>query len=312
MKKITLLFLFFIFLNSARAEDYQWGAVTAGGISNELHVTGRIIPREGALSIESARIQGRIINILKREGEKISEKEPLFIINSPECLSLMEEKHIAQSHGLKDLVESAERREKQLGLKINGQCEILATHNGIMTKRQVEIGASFNLGDPLATIVNIDQLTVELDVPERDLSKVKPGQKVKVILASDPDSSFPTTIQHLLPTIDPTTRTTKARLSPLSLPSKISVDALVFAKIEIEGGEQILSVPPSALVFDHNTQYVIKKGNPQPSIIPVRVVSETDSVSSIRPVNLNDLKVGDPILIKGTIFMYDKLMKDKP
>ena len=153
--------------------EIQWGAVESGRNITVLRVPGKIIPKEGALSVESARLQGRVTNILKREGEAVAVGDPLFRINSAECVSLFEEKRVAEERGLQDLIAGAAARQEQLGLRVDGgQCSILATHASTIVKRQVELGAAFNIGDALATVLDVDlNLNVELDLPAAGSSR---------------------------------------------------------------------------------------------------------------------------------------------
>jgi Cu(I)/Ag(I) efflux system membrane fusion protein len=308
-KKISLAGLGLIALGLLGATDIQWAAVTDGSLNSNLKVTGRIIPQENAQSIESARVQGRVTQVLKREGELVQVGTPLFAISSADCISLMQEKQTAQKLGIQEMQDSADRRERQLGLAITagGECRIVASHSGTLTKRQVELGATFNVGDPLANIVDIGKLTVELDIPESYLFQVKVNQPVSLELASNPGQKTTTFIKDILPYIDPNTRTSKARLVPIPLPPGTTPDFLVFGEIQTGNQQPILMVPSSALVFSHDKQYVVKQTSPQPLAIPVEVINESDNVSSIRVAPETGLSAGDMVASKGAIFLYRKL-----
>ena len=308
-KKISLASLVLISLGCLGASDIQWATVTDGSLNSNLKVTGRIIPQENAQSIESARVQGRVTQVLKREGELVQTGTPLFAISSADCISLMQEKQTAQKLGIAELKDSADRRERQLGLAItaDGQCRIVASHSGTLTKRQVELGATFNVGDPLANIVDIGKLTVELDIPESYLFQVKVNQPVTLELASNPGQKTITFIKDILPYIDPNTRTSKARLVPIPLPTGTTPDFLVFGEIQTGNQQPILMVPSSALVFSHDKQYVVKQTSPQPVSIPVEVINESDNVSSIRVAPETGLSAGDMVASKGAIYLYKKL-----
>ncbi|QQR79483.1 MAG: efflux RND transporter periplasmic adaptor subunit [Deltaproteobacteria bacterium] len=151
MKRLVLSLISVVFFISVvhaenQENNYEWSLVTTSDQVATLKLTGRVIPKEEALSVESARIQGRIVSILKREGDLVKEGEALFIINSPECISLMMDKQIASQKGLEDLLKSAFRREKQLGLSVSDSCRILSSITGTLIKKQIELGSSFNVG----------------------------------------------------------------------------------------------------------------------------------------------------------------------
>ena len=293
--------------------QFEWKPVERGSSMVGVIASGRVVPQDGALNIQSARVQGRVLSILKREGEYVTEGASLYTISSAECLSLMEEKRVANSKKILDLIDGVEKREKQLGLKLEGEnCSSVSTYSGVLTKRNVESGASFNIGDPLATILNTSRLTIELDIPERDQSRLKSGQKVTFQFSSHPGKTYSSTIQNIVPTIDPTTRTAKARLSPITLPSHVSLDELVFGNVSTGKDEQALKVPSSALVFYHSEQYVVTGTEAKPEAVKVLVVGETDQSSSIRPVESGALKEGSNVVTTGAIYLLKKLMSDHP
>ncbi len=311
MKKIFIFFfLISTWVHALHAEEpqnYQWSQVTTSDQVATLKLTGRVIPKEEALSVESARIQGRIISILKREGDAVKEGDGLFVINSPECISLMMDKQIASQRDLKDLLQSSLRREKQLGLHVGDSCRILSSISGILINRKIELGSSFNVGDALATIVNTKMMTIELDVSERDLVRLTVGSKAQISLASNPNEIFSGVVERIVPAIDPSTRTGKVRLGQVELPATAQVDSLAFAEFALTGESHFLSVPTSALVFDKNKQYVIKNHETQPIAIPIEVIHEGDGKSTVRPLDITQLQVGDQIATKGALFLYGKI-----
>lgn len=312
MKRLVLSLISVVFFISVvhaenQENNYEWSLVTTSDQVATLKLTGRVIPKEEALSVESARIQGRIVSILKREGDLVKEGEALFIINSPECISLMMDKQIASQKGLEDLLKSAFRREKQLGLSVSDSCRILSSITGTLIKKQIELGSSFNVGDPLATIVNTKKMTIELDVSERDLNQLHVGDSSIISLASNPKETFSGKVERIVPAIDPMTRTGKVRLSELKMPETAQVDSLAFAEFAIQGESHFLNVPTSALVFDKNKQFVIKNESDKPRAIEIQVIHETDNQSTIRPVDPSSLKVGDQVATKGALFIFNKM-----
>ncbi len=292
---------------AVRADTVSWAPVTEGKAQSSIKVTGRVVAKEGALKIEPARVPGRVVNILKRDGDYVRAGTALFDINSAECSSLAEEKRVAESRALQDLIDGTNRRARQLGLELAlDGCRIVATHSGTITKRQVEVGAAFNQGDPLVTLLDTKSLIVELDVPEGMLTRLSVGQKVKLSLASAAGSPQETAIEHILPTIDPSTRTSKVRLKPTVLPMRTTIDSLVFGEIVAHGEEKLLQVPAGAVVFSQNRQYVVKRAEPSPVAVPVEVMDETEGTSSLA-ADAKLLKPGDEVAVKGAIFLLRKI-----
>jgi len=292
----------------AWATQYQWTQVTAGQAITGLSATGMIIPQAGALKDQSANTQGRILSVLKSEGDTVAPGAPLFLVNDSECISLAEEKRLAQKNGVQDLIDAANEREKQLGVKVeDGQYEIVSLYRGVITHINVSSGSSYNPGDQLANILDMKKLTVELDIAEKYVSDLRRGQKVIFQLASDSQTSYTTTIETIVPTIDPNQRTTIVRLKPVRLSADVNLSELVYGVVQTGVNQPILKVPSSALVFSHDVQYVLKGDEKNPVAVPVQVVDETDDLSSVRPVIPGALKEGDSVVSDGAIYLFSQV-----
>ena len=307
MKSFVLSAVLFLSL-TAHASEIEWMKLEEGPDFSSLSISGRVVPQDGAQNIESARVSGRIVGILKREGEAVSAGTPLYMISSAECFSLIEERKVAQSRNIPELIEGVEKREQQLGLKIKGNdCIFTASHSGVLTKRNLDSGASFNMGDALATVLDTRRLAIELDVPEKDLARVHVGQKVQFYLASNGDTKYVAKIQSVVPTIDSATRTFKVRLAAVTLPRNIALEALVFGDIDVGRGEKMLKAPSSAVVFHQDKRFVIEDFGKEKKLVQVYVISENENFSLVRPVQEGALKPGTQVASKGAIFLLKSL-----
>lgn len=294
------------------ADDYRWTSVKTRATFGGVHVTGRVVPKEGGRIVESARVQGRITEIIKREGEKVVVGTPLFAVSSADCVSLSEEMRAAKNQNLKDMLQSTIRRENQLGLKVeNENCKIVATHSGVIVKRNLELGQSFNIGDALATIIDISKLAIELDVPENELSAIKNGQMVSFQLSKKGAKKYSAPIEQIVPAIDQASRTVKIRLSPKQMPEGANIEALVFGDVQTQMGSQTLNVPTESLIFNHNKEYVIKKTGELTTKIAVQVISESEDQSAISPEIDGTLLAGDLVATKGALFLFNQINAEK-
>ncbi len=293
----------------AQLPDHRWVLVQVGQDRQKLTVTGKVVPQNGALYVESARVQGRILAILKREGDLVQVGTPLFAINSPECFSVREELRAAQRQGLHELIEAVLRREAQLGLSVEeAQCLIRANYEGVLTRRNAEAGSAFNPGDALVSIVDVSRLAVELDIPERQLGQLRKGDMVGFYLASSPDQVHRVPVEGVIPAIDPATRTARARLAPIALPPGTTLDALVYGELDVGSDDSVLKVPSSALVFHRNRQFVVRKRRERVTVVPVVVMNETETTSAVRSVQGGELSDTDQVASKGVVFLFQKLI----
>lgn len=310
MKKTILIGLIF-YVSTTFGAEVEWGRLEEGPDLSSVSITGRVVPQDGALNIESARVAGRIVGILKREGEAVSAGTPLYQISSAECFSLIEERKVAQSKQIQDLVEGVQKREQQLGLSIKGNdCFFTASHAGVLTKRNLDSGSSFNMGDALATVLDTRRLTVELDIPEKELPKVNRGQNVHFYFAANSETKYSGKIQSIVPTIDASTRTFKVRLAGMALPRTTALEALIFGDIDVGGGNKMLKAPSSAVVFHKDKRFVIENAGEQKTLVQVNVISENENFSLLRPTKEGSLKAGAMVACKGALFLLKNMVGD--
>jgi RND family efflux transporter MFP subunit len=75
-------------------------------------------------------------------------------------------------------------------LKQISYCVIKAPFAGIISKKSVEMGAIVSTGTPMATLIYINSLKLEISVPEKDLSKFKEKMELKITSDVYPDAAF--------------------------------------------------------------------------------------------------------------------------
>jgi multidrug efflux pump subunit AcrA (membrane-fusion protein) len=199
-------------------------------------------------------------------------------------------------------------RETQLGMKAEeSACFIVASKAGVITKKMVEAGSNFNIGDNLFTIINKHSLTVELDIPERDANKLKVGQTVRVTRTSDPDKVYNSQINAIIPSLSQVSRTVKARLKKIEFKNNPTIDEFVFGEIQLGTGEVLFKVPSSSIVFSEDKDYILKVINKEIKKVEVTVVSEGDTFFLVKEKSLGSMKVGDTIVTDGAVFQMQKL-----
>jgi RND family efflux transporter MFP subunit len=88
---------------------------------------------------------------------------------------------------------------------------IIAPIAGIITSKQVDLGASVFPGQPLMTIEDEGSYQLELAIPESMSAKVKPGTPVQITLDAL-NSSVSTRIDEIVPSADPASRTFTAKV----------------------------------------------------------------------------------------------------
>lgn len=137
---------------------------------------------------------------------------------------------------------------------------IAAPFKGIVSARLVSPGQVITRNTTLTWLVDLDPLKVEVNVPERFLSQVLPGQKLALKVAAWPQRTFTGTVYFASPYVNPDTRTmlikarvpnSDAALKPgmfagLELTLNVRTNALVVPEAAInqvlEGGRAMVMV----------------------------------------------------------------------
>ncbi|WP_191832231.1 efflux RND transporter periplasmic adaptor subunit [Pseudomonas fluorescens] len=164
-----------------------------------------------------------------------------------------------------------------------------ASQDGVIAKRQVEVGQVVAAGQTVFTLAADGEREVLIGLPEQQFGRFKVGQPVAVELWSQPDQRFNGRIRELSPSADPRSRTYAARIafSAGKVPAELGQSARVF----IQHAEQVpLAVPLSALTAENGQTYVWRvDANNTLKRIPVRVGAYGEnSVPVLEGLNASD------------------------
>ncbi len=172
--------------------------------------------------------------------------------------SLLERESISQQDFDRAEAE-ADSAKAQLDL-VQDQLEdatIKAPFDGVMTERMISLGQYLTRGQILASLVQVNPLEVQFNVPERYIGELQSGQQIEISIEAWPDESFTGKVVFISPRVDRDSRTilVKAlidnpdgRLKPgmfgqLNLVFRTKEDALVIPEAAISyTGDQAMVV----------------------------------------------------------------------
>lgn len=292
-----------------------------GGMAPERELTGFVAPDENRIARVQLRITGWVEEVhASRVGDVVARGAPLVTIRSPELLQNENEFLIAlaaadsgmHSHDAA-LVSAALSRLTVLGVpaeeierlrRTRQATQILtirAPVAGTVLERSVLPGQYVGPDTPLIVVADLSSVWVLVDVYERDLPVVRPGNRARFLTEALPGRSREGTIEFVYPTVDPETRTAKARLVLENRDHALRPG--MFGTVRVRGtvtGARIV-LPSEAVVNTGNERYVFlaRAGG---HFEPRRVVvgrEEGDTVEIISGV-----APGDTVVASGT-FLID-------
>lgn len=108
------------------------------------------------------------------------------------------------------MVKSAAEKVKQIAT-ISDYLEVKAPNDGIIVKRQIQVGDLIAPGMLTMVIIDLNHLEIEAQIAESDLSKVKPKQKVDIKI---PSMNYITTgtVKSIVPGANPMAHTFTLRV----------------------------------------------------------------------------------------------------
>jgi len=183
------------------------------------------------------------------------------------------------------------------------QTVILAPCDGLVMKRSVHIGDIASTSKVMFEMVRDGRLELRAQVPETDLSRIVPGQKVEVQAVHVANKAISAVVREISPSIDLDSRLGTVRID---LPVDHGADALRsgnFARGEILlGKEPVLAVPSDSVVYKDNRAIVFTVS--PDDVAQMRFIETGErNLDSIEV--RSGLKPGDSIVAKGAGFLKD-------
>lgn len=298
-------------------------------LSGAKQLNGRLVVNPEQSSYISSRIAGRIEQLYVREtGIKLSKGQPLYKLYSEQLATLQQEYLMAvaqekQFQGDKierQIVAAAKQKlllygqsERQLQQLIKTEKKdpfvmFYAPESGVVAELSVTQGQYVTEGSPIIRLEGYGQLWVEADVYPAEASKIRMGQKVKVVVTGWENQPQEMLINFITPSLQAGTQLTQVRGS---IPNpghqwQPGLQANVFLPSADKG--DVLTLPVDAVIRDGKGMHVwvkTAKDNFEPRL--VKTGTENDNQVEI----LEGLKSGDQVVVTGAYLLYSEYVLKK-
>ncbi len=137
---------------------------------------------------------------------------------------------------------------------LQGFNKVTAPFDGVLTRRNVDVGDLINAGNggagqALFTVAQVDPLRLYVYVPQVYASQVRAGDAVTLSLAERAGEKHPGTIARTARAIDPLTRTLQVEIRVPNPAGTLFAGAYVQATMPIPGDHAATVVPTNVLLF---------------------------------------------------------------
>ncbi len=291
--------------------------VTKGSFASTLSAVGSVAYNERDVALVQARSNGFVERLYVRAPlDPVRKGQPLAELYVPDWVAAQEEyltaRHI-QDGGMAGLVDGARQRMRLAGMtndqihmiesngKVHPRITITAPVGGVVTELTAREGMTVMNGAPLFRINGLGTIWVNAEVPENFAAQVRPGNAVEARTPSLPGTVFKGKVSAILPDVNATTRTLKARIE-LANPSGQLVPGM-FATLNFAATARndILLIPTEA-VIQTGTRSVVMVAQSAGKFMPVEVETgvESNGQTEIR----KGLDVGQKVVVSGQ-FLID-------
>jgi len=207
-------------------------AITNQVLSDGLILNGQLsVPNDKKAFVTSV-FGGVLQQLFVQPGDLVSKGQRIGVINNPDLIKTQEQLQLTNNQirlteievtRQKELVEGnaaplkrlqqvemelanlkAQRSSlsKQLtagggSTQLSSQVSIIAPISGTISTISAQIGSKIDASSPILEIVNNNELHVDVFVYEKDLSKIKKGQKIRFSTVNNPSTSYEARIDQI-------------------------------------------------------------------------------------------------------------------
>ncbi|SEN26986.1 membrane fusion protein, multidrug efflux system [Mucilaginibacter gossypiicola] len=180
--------------------------------------------------------------------------------------------------------------------------EIRAPFSGTIGLRNVSPGSYLSPSSPIANLVNIDPAKVTFAVPERYLSILGPGSKIRFKTESSMEN-FVGTVYAIDPSIDASSRTITVRAKAPNPKGILTAGSFAKINLTLDQIPKTILLPTEAVIPDLKSSLVWIYHNGTAVSKPVKTDLRTDTKIQV----IEGLKPGDSVVVSGLIQMRPKV-----
>jgi membrane fusion protein (multidrug efflux system) len=242
--------------------------VTQDTVREELVATGQI---EAVQEIElKPEVDGRIVQILAREGSEVRRGAGLFKVDDAELLAqvarLEAERDLAsqalertrallaQDAASEAEFEQAEARARSTQAELDlaqlrlDRTVVRAPFSGVVGERMVSLGDYVTSSTSLATLQTVDPQRASFAVPERYAGALAVGQRVGFGVAAVPGREFVGEVDFVDPRVELPGRTIRVKAAVANPDRALQMGMFIEARLATEIRPDAVLVPESAIV----------------------------------------------------------------
>ena len=171
---------------------------------------------------------------------------------------------------------------------------VVAPISGVVASRDIKPGNFVQINSPIFRIVDSERLEATLNVPEREIAKLRAGQQVKLVADALPGREFAGTVDRVAPVVDTGTGTFRV-VAAFSGEGELQPGMFTRLGINYDQRADALVVPRAALLEDGGEPavYVVRDG--KAARTPLKLGYDDAGWVEVR----EGLQAGDAVVVAG-------------
>jgi membrane fusion protein (multidrug efflux system) len=262
-------------------------------------------------------VEGRITEILYREGQIVERGAPLFKIDDAELTA-----QVAQAEAQRDLARQALARTRELLAQnassaadleraeatargADAQYDLLrvrlnrtvvrAPFAGVAGRRLVSLGDYVNTTTPLVQLQTVNPQRAVFRVPERYAGDVRPGQTVEFRIASRPNLTFEGDVEFVDPVVELPGRTILVKALVPNGQRTLHAGMFIDARLATQSRSDAVVIPEDAVLPLQNAQIVWVAADGKAERREVRLGVRTPGFVEVR----SGITAGELVVVGG-------------
>lgn len=197
-------------------------------------------------------------------------------------------------------MEQAEAELRELKIRLE-QTRVYSPMNGHIAVRYVDVGALLSPSTPIVRVVNLSTMVTAASVPERDVGKLRVGNRAVVRVDAFGDREFTGRVARISPVLDAATRTANIEIEIPNPNGLLKAEMFARVELDLETTRQAVLIPREALVYRGTQAGVYLINNDRPDFRPI----ETGLTQGDRVEVLANLAPGTLLVGKGATMIAE-------
>ena len=175
------------------------------------------------------------------------------------------------------------------------QKEVFAPFSGFIAQEYTQVGEWINYGGPVVKLVDLKQIRITVEVPERYMVMLSPQSEVLVMIKSLTNNFFSGKIYAVLPYGDRNARTFPVRINLDNHDYKIKSGMEAIVTFNLTDVKSALLIPKDAVVTAGTSRFVFSLSGDKVMFVNIEIIGYYDGNVAVE----GELKPGDKVVIRG-------------